>query len=249
MAAGWPAGDVEANSSSNITSVISNLKSRKNTFRSSVWRTFEVGSFAGNENAFSVWSDEGRVSGRPTFSNSYYKERSWDRNEQEFTATQPGVYVFTLTATKSQSTDDLVLELVRRCAYCGGGESNKRGLRLYHSDGEHGVGSVTVLWWLSTGDTVSVEYERGAAYCTDEDPCVFSGFLLSWVQHTALCSLFFLFSLGTSSIVTLLTNHRLWNCFDSIFSNFVSWKRLHSTLIIDVSPSNADLCIRISKFK
>ncbi len=60
-----------------------------------------------------------------------------------------------------------------------GAQKNRRGMHLYDSDGNFETATAFVLWPLSVGDTVQVEYKYGTARCDDAEPCVLSAFRLN----------------------------------------------------------------------
>ncbi len=127
-----------------------------------------------------MWSDEKEISGKPTFGESYYNDGSYSTFGEKFTSTLPGLYSFTMTATKTQTSRWLVWHLQHRS--CSGAKKNERKLTLYDLDGDYETASVSVLWQISARDTVAVEHEEGKAYCDSYRLCALSAFRINWVR-------------------------------------------------------------------
>ncbi len=125
-----------------------------------------------------MWSDESKagagVSGKPTFGETYYNDGSWSTSGQKFTATLPGLYSFTMTATKLFTSDYLGWSLQHRNS--SGAMKNEPWLTLNNEDRNPDTASLSVLWQISARDTIAVEHETGTAFCDTFWPCVLSAF-------------------------------------------------------------------------
>ncbi len=138
-----------------------------------------VQSFAGKP-AFSVYTEQGRVSGAPHFSLIFYNgEHSWDVSAQKFTTNIDGLFCFNLTNRKDLTNHIVVWTLVHQSS--SGAEKNKRELHLRDDvPNNWEEGSVTVIWAMAQGDMVTVTHYSGTAVCNKDGPCVLTGFRISW---------------------------------------------------------------------
>ncbi len=130
------------------------------------------------KNAFSVRNKHELDVTEANFSEIIYNDGSWSVSGQKFTATLAGLYAFTMTF--SMDSSDVRWDLAHQDST--GVEKNRRQVGNYL---EETVTTATVLWQLSVGDTVAVDYIGGVANCLWEYGfyCSLSGFRVNWAPH------------------------------------------------------------------